>query len=72
LALVLDSLNEPDLVLISFASSSISALLYAQHTQPKKLRGILLMYPSDLNMRVSEPLGACSARQPGEAMSSTL
>ena len=45
LALVLDSLNEPDLVLISFASSSISALLYAQHTQPKNLRGILLIDP---------------------------
>ncbi len=30
------------------------------------------IYPSDLKMRVSEPLGVCNARQPGEAMSSTL
>jgi polyhydroxybutyrate depolymerase len=45
LALVLAKLNEPDLVLISFASSSISALLYAQHTQPKNLRGMLLIDP---------------------------
>jgi Protein of unknown function (DUF465) len=30
------------------------------------------VYPSDLKMRVSEPLGACNARQPGEAMSTTL
>ncbi len=36
------------------------------------ISGEMELYPSDLKMRVSEPLGACNARQPGEAMSTTL
>ncbi len=45
LALVLPELNEAEIVLVSFASSSVSSLLFAHHNSRQKIRGVLLLDP---------------------------
>lgn len=45
LSLVLTELNEPEILLLSFASSSVSALLFAQQNSTLKIQGLLLIDP---------------------------
>ena len=45
LALVLTELNEPEILLLSFASSSVSGLLFAHQNSILKIRGLLLIDP---------------------------
>ena len=45
LALVLTELNEPEILLLSFASSSVSSLLFAHQNSALKLQALLLIDP---------------------------
>jgi len=45
LASVLPQINEPEIVLLSFASGSMSGLLFAYHNNSQKIRGLLLIDP---------------------------
>lgn len=45
LALVLAELKEPNILLLSFASSSVSALLFAHQNSATKIQGLLLIDP---------------------------
>lgn len=45
LALVLTELNEPEILLLSFASSSVSGLLFAHQNSALKLQALLLIDP---------------------------
>ena len=45
LALVLVELNEPEILLLSFASSSVSSLLFADQNSTLKIQGLLLIDP---------------------------
>lgn len=45
LALVLAELNEPEILLLSFASSSVSGLLFAHQNSALRIQGLLLIDP---------------------------
>lgn len=52
LALVLAELNEPEILLLSFASSSVSSLLFSHQNTSLKIKGVLLIDP-DIPLPIS-------------------